>query len=344
MVTSRERVERCLNFMAVDRPVVNMGLNAVGYYEHGEKLRELVRSMECDFDPVYEGDFKLPSPEDFDAEGNYSTVTKDWWGVTWKNRIYGIIGHPIEWPLDDWAKLDAYDFPKVRRLEGEALVKAQAEVAAMKARGYYVRRGWVTNFGQAYAVHKFDEVLADIAARDEGFLRFTALMHGLCVASVENLLLTDVDAVLFADDLGTQDALIMSPKDFREIYKPLYKEMAATVRKAGKRAFFHVCGYCMPLLEDFADIGFDAIWPQLSAHDLGEFARRCRELRLAVAIHPDRGALMTRGSPDDVRRRIGDYYEAFRPHDGGSWWHLEIDNGFPYENIEAMAEAVRAGF
>ena len=32
--------------------------------------------------------------------------------------------------------------------------------------------------------------------------------------------------------------------------------------------------------------------------------------------------------------------DIFRVREGGSWFHIEIDNGFPYENIKALFEAV----
>ena len=50
---------------------------------------------------------------------------------------------------------------------------------------------------------------------------------------------------------------------------------------------------------------------------------------------------MTNGTPDQVRRKMYEYAELFRPWEGGSWIYMEIDNGFPYENIEAMVEVVR---
>jgi hypothetical protein len=50
---------------------------------------------------------------------------------------------------------------------------------------------------------------------------------------------------------------------------------------------------------------------------------------------------MTFGKPDEIKRRIYEYHEAFQPQDGGSYYFLEIENGYPYENIVAMAETVR---
>ena len=40
-----------------------------------------------------------------------------------------------------------------------------------------------------------------------------------------------------------------------------------------------------------------AIWPQLPVYDQAELARRCRDLGLAVQLHPDRGDLMNEERP-----------------------------------------------
>ena len=94
-------------------------------------------------------------------------------------------------------------------------------------------------------------------------------------------------------------------------------------------------------MEDFKEIVFDGLWPQLDAHDLPVFAEKCRRLELAVAIHPERSHLMTFGTPDDIRKMIKVYDDTFDPLNGGAWYYIEIDNGFPYENIVALVEAVQ---
>jgi len=93
-MTSRERVERMLNFQAVDKPALECNVNAVVLYEHGEKIRELFRTVEGDFEPITNERFVMPSPDDFDSKGQYSTTRTDEWGITWAYRILGIQGHP----------------------------------------------------------------------------------------------------------------------------------------------------------------------------------------------------------------------------------------------------------
>ena len=69
-------------------------------------------------------------------------------------------------------------------------------------------------------------------------------------------------------------------------------------------------------------------------------ADRCRELGLAVEIHTDRARTMTFGTPDQVRELVKREYDTFRMDQGGAWFYVEADNGFPFENIQALVETI----
>jgi len=49
---------------------------------------------------------------------------------------------------------------------------------------------------------------------------------------------------------------------------------------------------------------------------------------------------MTYGTPNDVRELVKREFETFRMMDGGSWFYIEVDNGFPYANIEALVQTI----
>jgi hypothetical protein len=72
-----------------------------------------------------------------------------------------------------------------------------------------------------------------------------------------------------------------------------------------------------------------------------ELAGECRELGLAVAIHTDRARTMTTGTPAEVRELILREYETFNLENGGGWFYIEADNGFPYANLEALVRTVK---
>jgi uroporphyrinogen-III decarboxylase len=158
---------------------------------------------------------------------------------------------------------------------------------------------------------------------------------------VRHSLLLESDAVSFGDDLGTQNALMISPDAFRRFFKPRYARLFAPVVEKKKKVLFHSCGQITAVLKDLHDVGADAVWPQLPLYDLSELAARCRDLGLAVQLHPDRGALMQRGTPGLIRDYVLRLLDIFDTAHGGSWLYIEIDPGFPWENVEALFAVAR---
>ncbi len=104
----------------------------------------------------------------------------------------------------------------------------------------------------------------------------------------------------------------------------------------GRRLFFHSCGQISAVLKDLREIGAAALWPQLPLFDLRELARHCRDLGIAVLLHPDRGELMQRSTPEKIREYVLRLLETFDTAHGGSWLYVEIDPGFPWRNVEAL--------
>ena len=48
------------------------------------------------------------------------------------------------------------------------------------------------------------------------------------------------------------------------------------------------------------------------------------------------GDLLGDGGPGELCRSVLDLAEALRVDEGGSWFYVEIDNGFPFGNVEAL--------
>jgi hypothetical protein len=335
----RERVRAALDFQPPDIVPLECHPSAAGLYEHGARLQELFREHPHDF-----GDFSnlaLPQvpPDAFDAGGRYCELRTDGWGVVWKHLIPFIHGHPETNPLDDWAALGTWRTP-------EPPVPSGPDFEALKARHaehrqtYYLRAGWGGIFEVLHSVRRFEDCLMDLALNTAEINRVADMITEYNVAVMEYYVAAGVDGVQLGDDFGTQETLILSRDLFRRFFVPRYERILAPARAAGLDIFFHSCGAVGDILPDLADLGVRAIWPQINLFDWPDFAQRCRELGLALQLHPERSHIMTFGTPEQVTRHLDDLVAAFRPQEGGSWLYLEIDNGFPLANVEALFAAV----
>ncbi len=69
------------------------------------------------------------------------------------------------------------------------------------------------------------------------------------------------DAVMVFDDYASKNSLMMSLETWRDIFKGQLKRMIDAVHECGMYYILHCCGYLRPLLEDFIEIGADAVHP-----------------------------------------------------------------------------------
>ncbi len=155
----------------------------------------------------------------------------------------------------------------------------------------------------------------------------------------------DIDIAAEADDLGAQHAPLFSPGAYRDIVKPLHKEIIQLIKSRSDAKFFlHSCGAIKELIPDLIDIGVDALNPvQVSAEgmDTAELkAEFGRDITFwGGTVDPQK--TLARGTPEEVHdeavRRIGE----LKP--GGGFVIASIHNmqaQVPVENILAFWEAV----
>lgn len=337
----RERVYAALDFKRPDRIPIQIHPSPGGLFEHGQKLLDVICACPCDFYDHTGLSLPHPPPENLDADGSYHRFDTDAWGVSWEYRIFGVWGHPYNEPLADLGKLDAYGPPRPPPLTGPEFEAARQAVAQHKRKYFYTGWGGML-WEQMHFLRPYEECLVDILEDTPEINRIADMITDHMEGCVRHQLAAGADAIQFGDDFGTQQAPIFPPQVWRRFFKPRYERLCAPIRQAGKRIFFHSCGQVMPLLEDFAALGVGAIWPQLPLYDPCELARRCRGLGLAVMLHPDRGELMQRGTPQDVRDYMARLIERFGSVDGGSWLYLEVDPGFKWDNIQALFECAIA--
>ena len=335
----RERVSAALAFQPVDKIPLQLHPSPAGLYEHGQKLLDLIQACGHDFGDLSDLDLPHVPQADFDSDGRYHKYQTDEWGTSWEYRLYGVWGYRVRYPLADISRLDEYHLPAIKRLEGDALKQAQAEGLRHRSR-YYQVGGGVSLFETLQSLRPFEDVLIDINQDAPEINCLADRLVEYYSTVIENALAEDVDAISVGDDFGTQQALMISPKSWRRFFLPRYQALFKLVKQAGKRVFFHSCGQIERLLPDLREAGADTIWPQLPLFNHRDLARRCRELGLAVQLHPDRGELLQRASPQDVRAYLLRLVEEFDCISGGSWLYLEVDPGFPWENVKAMYETV----
>ena len=147
-------------------------------------------------------------------------------------------------------------------------------------------------------------------------------------------------------DFGSQNGPFISPKAYRDLYKPFHIQVNNWIHKHTTwKSFIHSCGSVRALLPDFIDAGFDILNPvQCSAAGMDpcelkkEFGARLTFWGGGV----DTQHTLPFGTPDEVRKEVRDRLKIFGP--GGGFVFNTTHNvqvRVPIENVLAMYETVR---
>ncbi len=337
-MNSRERVRKAIHFGSPDRvPIRNQVMDAA-LHEHGRKLPDLYRTHPGDFGDPAPAEIPGPRPEDILPDGSYRRVETDSWGVEWEFLKFGIMGHPLKRPLDRIENLAAYWPPAPPAMAGAAFAAEKEAVRKLKETSYCLR-GWLTIFETLHSVRNFEAVLMDVMDDAPAIHALADLILDYRLKEAEYHLALGADGIMLADDWGTQRSLLIGKDAWRSFFKPRYAKLIRMIKAAGADVFFHSCGHILPLLPDLAELGVDVFWPQMSAHDHGQLAEAARRHHLCLELHMDRQQLMTFGTPAQIDAAVAAARKTFGRADGGILWHAEIDNGFPFENIQALLAA-----
>ena len=331
---SRKRVFDAINFIKPDIVPVEHHPSTRGYFDYGERMRDLFKKYPADFGDVSKVEIPVIPDDCYDELGDYYEERIDEWGVRWAFRIFQIQGHPLSRPLDDMANLESYKLPPVLFSEPDLKEKITLEKSK-----YFTMKGFFTLFEKMSSLRLFEDVLMDMYMDTPEINRLADIITDYNLKAIDNLLAADVDCVILGDDFGTQTGLLISPDIFRNFLKPRYQKMINRVKEAGKLVHLHSCGANMELMGEIADMGIDGYWPQLTAYNLEELAAFLKDKKIAVALH-FRGEIMNFSTPDEVREKVKETARIFDIKNGGGWFYIEVDDGFPYENIKALFETV----
>jgi uroporphyrinogen decarboxylase len=196
---------------------------------------------------------------------------------------------------------------------------------------------------------RMDQFLIDLI---ENRRKAEALLDKLVEMHLDNLVkVLDavegyVQIIQMGDDLGTQQALEISPRMYREVFKPRQRLIFETVKKRSSlHLFLHSCGAIADILPDLIEVGVEIINPvQTSARGMDP-ARLKREFGKDVVFWGggcDTQRVLPLGTPEEIEAHVRERIATFAP--GGGFVFTQVHNIMPHvppRNITAMYDAVK---
>ena len=331
-MTSRERVIRAIEFRGPDRVPFNHSVFPGAFWRHGAKLVEFLNKYPDDFGHTR---FEIPlKPEGYNER---LEEYQDEWGSWWRRLVGYTTGEVIRPALTDWEDLKDYSFPPPPPQEHFDEIKARIE---MSDHQWYMLGGGGNLFERMQFLRGTENLLVDLVEDRAELHELADRLVEYYVEIIKKYLACGVDGIAFGDDWGSQRSLLISPKKWREFFKPRYARMFQVVREAGAHVFFHSDGWTFDIMDDLIEIGVSVFNPQHPIMGTREVARRIGG-RVCVRSDLDRQHILPHGSPREVRAHVKEVIEAFGHFNGGLILHGEVGPDVPMENIEAMYGAFR---
>lgn len=375
-MTSRERVQAVLNYEVPDRVPIILGVsNATGIkinpyrgllkllniqaeekfiYDWPElgtalpderimqRLHSDVRGvLDCFPLEVYQRNQNRPPHTPFidDWGGGQMEIAPEEW-------FPGIAPLPDTTSIED---LENYNWPDMD--DPYRVAHVRAETQKLHDANQYAIMGtpWLMfPFERAFEMQGMEKFLMNLAVEPDFAQELLNKNNELCMRLMGHFLdeCGDMlDIIKIGDDLGTQESLMISPRMYRRMLKPLHAEMIAMIKQKTKaKVFFHTDGDVFDLIEDFIEIGVDVLNPiQTSAgkmSDLDQLKKRY-DKRIIFCGAIDTQKVLPYGTPEQVRQEVKRVIDILGK--GGGYMLATVHtvmNEVPAENILAMVDAV----
>ena len=191
----------------------------------------------------------------------------DMWGNLWSRMTGGCVaGEIIEPAIKDWSDLDTWQ-PPILDLEkciasyraGFDLYPDRFKIAGMG--------GWV--FASSRYLRKMEIYLMDLALYPEEVKRLNEIVAGVFRLRIEAAGKAGADAIIFAEDMGTQSGLLMSPQMWQDNFGELYKELFDFAHSFGMKVLMHSCGKNDKIIEPLLKAGVNCF--QFDQPDVYDF-------------------------------------------------------------------------
>ena len=299
---------------------------------HGETLETLMDQ--------HKDDVLVSVLSTFPAMAEMPQGWADEWSCTWERSPDGVGAVSVGSPLhDSWDRLSWYLEHGLPGLGQRTDILDRVTIAREdNPDRYLVATTYLGVFERLRCLRGAENLLTDLYLHPEELATLRDAIARENADQIRGVGTRGADAVLLADDYGTQHAMLISPKHWRLFFRDCYAQLVDAIHEQGMHAWFHSCGHVRPIIPDLVEIGFDLLHPlQPSSMDLAEIAGTFRG-QICFGGGIDVQALLPVAEPEEVEneiRRLIDLLDG--PHGG---YVMAPTNSImpetPLENIEAM--------
>ena len=198
-------------------------------------------------------------------------------------------------------------------------------------------------FEAAWRLRGLENFLIDLVERPGWAHYLLDRLAMLARRNAETLARAGIDVLALDDDVGMPCTMMISPKTWRQFFKPRLAGIIQATRriKPDLRVLFHSDGYFEPIIDDLIEIGVNAINPLQPEHMDAARIRRRYGPRLALWGTIGHQTTFSFSSPQAIRREVQARIETLGRAGLILCPAYDIDEpDIPWQNIAAFLDAV----
>lgn len=328
-----------MRFQTTPRVPRNLWTLPWAYMHHPQELAAIQRDFPDDFGyPKFTPPAVACVRGDRYAEGTFI----DEWGCEFFNVCAGIVGEVKRPMVEEYES----DLGKLRPpVEHYRTDLSDVNRQCAESDKFVIVNPGLNPFERMQFLRGTENLFCDLMEQPAGLFKLRDTVHEWNMEMISRWCATDVDAIAWADDWGMQDRLLIAPDLWRELFKPLYRDYAALIHKAGKFTMMHSDGNISAIYEDLIEVGVDAINSQLFCMNIEDLGRRYKG-RITFWGEIDRQHTLPWGTQTDTRNAVRRCAKALYDGNGGVIAQCEFSAGSKPENVRVVFEewdAVCAG-
>lgn len=259
------------------------------------------------------------------------------WGYIWTS-LDETMGQPVGRPIANPQEAFSY-IPPDPWAPGR--LDHLTEALAVENRRFSRFGIGISGFNQATFIRGFDDFLMDLYAEPAAAEKVLDAVFDFENAMIDRVAERSFDSVVFGDDWGTQQGLIISPDLWRKVFRPRYADQYERIHRSGKKVWLHTCGNVYSIIGDLIDIGVDVL--ELLQPDVMGVDNLARNFggKVCFCCSVDHQRTAISGARDEIFAYVGMLYDKLGAFNGGLIGYIEDYHclGMSEQNYQWIREA-----